>query len=172
MREAIEETERIIDDYLEGIKKYRNNTFFEYDKVYATATENIDGYLNLVDFEGKNNALTILASGDQTFSLASKGIKNITTFDINKLTEYYALGLKKAAIEAFSYEEFLAYFKRLFDINIGLDELTDMVKYLLSYMDYEYKIYWETIIDYNYNRQKGIYQVTNLFRIKTFFKKF
>lgn len=165
MDEAINETKKMIDNYLEGKKRFRKNTFYFYDKVYATTTENIEGYLSLVDFQGKSDALTILASGDQTFSLASKGIKNITTFDINNLTKYYALGLKRAAIDAFGYHEFLDYFKKLFDLNISLDELNDRVKYLLKYMDYEYKTYWENVIDYNYQRQKYLLEKTNLFKI-------
>ena len=123
MKEAIEATEKMIDAYIMGKKRRKINTFGEYDKVYATTTENIDAYLKLAEFSGKNEALSVLASGDQAFSLASKGIKNITTFDINKLTEYYALGLKRSAILTYGYNEFLSYFKNLFDLNINLDEL-------------------------------------------------
>lgn len=71
-------------------------SFSEYHKSYYWTNENIKGYLDKVDFEGKDNALAVLASGDHIFNLVEKGISNIDTFDTNKLTEYYALGFKKS----------------------------------------------------------------------------
>ena len=70
-----------------------------YSKVYLWTNENIDAYLNIVDISSKENALSVLASGDQTFNLITKGIMNIDTFDTNKLTEYFALGLSFNALK-------------------------------------------------------------------------
>ena len=165
MKQDVEITKIMILNYLKGYKRKNTGSFREYDKIYATTTENIDAYLNLSNFKDKDSALTVLASGDQAFSLASLGIKNITTFDINKLTEYYALGLKKSAILAFNYQEFLNYFNTLFSPNITLEKLSDMIKYLLPYMDLEYKLYWQEIIDYNYKLQKNRDNQVNLFHI-------
>ncbi len=165
MSEAIEATKDMIMKYLLGRKRYRIDSFLEYDKVYGTTTENIEGYLKLCDFKDKERAITVLASGDQTFSLAARGIKDIITFDINKLTEYYALGLKRAAIQAFSYEEFISYFEVLFSDDTSLIELTDMVKFLLPYMDKEYREYWREVIEFNFKEQEYQYKTINLFRM-------
>ncbi len=83
---------------LEGVKKIVSGEtssggfFGEYDKFYPYTNECISGYLRFVDFIKKNSALSVLSSGDHVFSLISHGINNVDTFDINRLTEYYALG--------------------------------------------------------------------------------
>lgn len=73
--------------------------------VYLWTNENVRGYQNL--FEGKKNVLSVLSSGDQIFNMLLKGVIKIDTFDNNGLTEYFTLGLKKAMILKYSYEEFL-----------------------------------------------------------------
>ena len=66
-----------------------------------------------LDFKDKKKALSVLASGDHVFNLIYYGILNIDTFDTNRLTEYYALGLKRAALLAFTYEEYLLFNQKL-----------------------------------------------------------
>ena len=165
MEDAVLATKQILDLYFKGLKIRSIDIFKEYDKVYATTTENINGYLSKFDFTNKTDALTVLASGDQAFSLASLGISNITTFDINKLTEYYALGLKRSAIWAFTYKEYLTYFQVLFDPNTSLKTLTDMIRHLFPYMEPKYKTYWQQITDYNYKLQLYRKNPINLFHI-------
>ena len=94
---AIEEAKKIINMF--GTKNYNNSNLFDgYQRVYFQTNENIEGYLGLEDLSHKENALCIAGSGDHAFSLISKGINDIQLFDINKLTEYMIMGLKKAII--------------------------------------------------------------------------
>ena len=105
--------------------------------VYLWTNENVRGYQNL--FEGKKNVLSVLSSGDQIFNMLLKGVIKIDTFDNNGLTEYFTLGLKKAMILKYSYEEFLIKTKKMCSSHdnpaMSLDELSVFVKELLPYME-------------------------------------
>lgn len=140
-------------------------SFSEYHKSYYWTNENIKGYLDKVDFEGKDNALSVLASGDHIFNLVEKGITNIDTFDTNKLTEYYALGFKNAMILKYSYEEFIQYMQIISSDNISLEYLTELLLSLLPYMDKKYRVFWREIIEYNYKIQKEMGTNLNLFQM-------
>jgi len=99
MERAIEGAKKLIETQVRGLQTDGNFAKFrEFGKNYFWTNENIAGYLDLVDFEGKINALSVLASGDQAFNLVTNGIMDIDTFDINALSEYIALGLNRAAI--------------------------------------------------------------------------
>lgn len=140
-------------------------SFSEYHKSYYWTNENIKGYLDKVNFEGKDSALSVLASGDHVFNLVEKGIANIDTFDTNKLTEYYALGFKKAMILKYSYEEFLQYMQIICNDNTSLEYLTELMLDLLPYMDKKYRVFWREIIEYNYKIQKEMGTNLNLFQM-------
>ena len=71
--------------------------------LYFQSNENIDYYLNMIDLGNRENALTVAGSGDHIFNLVANGITEVDSFDINYLTEYLALGLKKAMIVKYSY---------------------------------------------------------------------
>lgn len=79
--------------------------FSIYSKGYFVTTECIKEYLTNEEFN-KGRALTVLASGDQVFNLAFKGVRTIDAFDINKL-QYYVYHLRKAMIKNLSLKEFL-----------------------------------------------------------------
>lgn len=139
--------------------------FSKYQKVYASTNENINGYMKKLDFKDKTSTLAVMASGDHAFNTAFYGIKDIDTFDTNVLTQYYALGIKRSAILAFSYKEYLLFLNKILDENISLEELTEIIKSLLSYMDYEFKLYWEEVLSYNYLVQKDSKNPLNLFHM-------
>jgi len=82
----------------------------QFASIYPFTTENIKGYLDLIDVSNKN-VLTVGASGDQTLNLLAKGAKSVDYFDINPFTQMY-FNLKCAAIKAISLEEYLEFFSR------------------------------------------------------------
>ena len=99
LAKAIKEVEKMIDINMFGTKNYDSSNLFDgFQRVYFQANENIDDYLKLTDYSTKETALCVAGSGDQAFSLISKGIRKVELFDINKLTEYMIIGLKKAII--------------------------------------------------------------------------
>ena len=131
-----------------------NEDFSKYQKGYYWTNENIDYYLGLVNLKEKNNALVVASTGDHAFNLVTKGVYDIDTFDINRLTEYLVLGLKRAMIEVYNYYEFLAVQNFIADPEISLEELTDLISGLTYHMDKKYRIFWREIIEYNYKIQK------------------
>lgn len=146
-------------------RKIEQVTLGEYKKVYRETNENIDGYMNLIDFQGKEHALTVLSSGDHVFNLLYHGILNIDTFDTNPLTEYYALGLKRSAILALNYKEYLKFMKKLVSSSTSIDELYLLITSLFPYMCEKYRYFWQTILDYNYHLQKRMRKPLNLFQM-------
>ena len=131
-----------------------------YKPVYTFTNENIDGYMSKLNFNNKFSALSVLSSGDHVFNAILHGIKNIDTFDINKLTEYYALGLKRSAILKFNYQEFIDFMNKLTNHNTNIDEINDLISLIIPIMDNKYKIYFKEIIDYIYklsNNQNNLF---------------
>lgn len=113
MNEAINATQKMIETQVDAQRILRTGIpFSEYQRVYKDTNENIDGYMRLMDLEGKRNALTVLASGDHAFNLVYHGILDIETFDTNRLTEYYSLGLKRAAILKYDYYSYLCFMQK------------------------------------------------------------
>jgi len=166
MNEAILATKTIIDNQVNMGKCYNFGIpFSKYQKVYAATNENINGYMNLLDFTGKSNALSVMASGDHSFNLLLNGIYEIDTFDSNVLTEYYALGIKRAAILAYDYKGYLGFFNKILLKDTNLNELTELISNLLPYMEEIHKIYWQEIIEYNFKLQKNNKNSLNLFEM-------
>ncbi len=79
---------------------------------------------------------------------------DIETFDTNRLTEYYSLGLKRAAILKYDYYSYLCFMRKIVDRKTSLEELTELVKGLFSFMDSKMCLYWQGVIEYNYKIQK------------------
>lgn len=150
--EAIEEVKKMILNQYNGKGSY--NKFDGFNKVYYQSNEYIEGYLKNFQFSNNDKALSIAGSGDHAFSLIYHSINNIQLFDINKLTEYFILGLKRAMILKYDYYEYININKKLIDSNISLEEQSEILLGLLPFMEKEYKIFWQNIIDFNYKLQK------------------
>lgn len=108
-----------VDDILKSNKKLSIN-FGEFSKIYLMTTENIKGFLEHYNLHDKE-VLTVAGSGDQMLNAYLLGAKNVTCFDINPLA-FYQVKLKKAAVDALSYQEFLNFFftefNKIFDRNL------------------------------------------------------
>lgn len=81
--------------------------FSKYSTIYPDTTENLS-YLEQIDVKNKE-ALTVTGSFDQCLNLACLGAKKIHNIDTNVLSVFYA-GFKYAALQAFSYQEYLTFF--------------------------------------------------------------
>ena len=156
MEKCIEETKKLIDTQVNNGKiSVTGHAFSGYQKVYFSTNENINAYLKLVNFSKKNNALSVLASGDHTFNLITKGILEIDTFDTNKLTEYYVLGLKRALIIKHDYKTYNDILSLLTNPETSNEVISSIIYDLLPLMDYKYRIFWNEIVDYNNKLQKN-----------------
>lgn len=166
MNEDIKATQMMIERQVENGKIFSFGIpFSEYQKVYAETNENIKGYMSQLNFEGKTSTLSVMASGDHIFNAAFYGIKDIDTFDTNKLTEYYVLGIKRSAILAFDYSQFSLFISKIIDEKTSLEELTELIKLIIPYMDKKHSNYWEGIISFNYHLQHKVSNQLNLFQM-------
>lgn len=128
--------------------------YIKHSKFHLTTNENIGAYLKTLSKDSKS-ALSILSSGDHVFNLIHKGILSIDAFDSNRLTEYYALGVKRAMIEKYDYEEFIITLQKFYSQETSLTEITEILSGLLNYMDEPYRGFWRKLIEYNYKKQKN-----------------
>lgn len=137
--------------------------FSKYSKGYLWTNENIKEYINKKYISEYNSALSVTASGDHLFNLILNNVLNIDTFDTNTLTEYNVLGLKKALIEKFKYNDFLTICELIANNILTLEETTYLIKDLLPLMDKKYRKYWQNISEYNYQLQKNNDEYLDLF---------
>lgn len=137
--------------------------FSKYSKGYLWTNENIKEYINKKYISEYNSALSVTASGDHLFNLILNNVLNIDTFDTNTLTEYNVLGLKKALIEKFKYNDFLTICELIANNMLTLEETTYLIKDLLPLMDKKYRKYWQKISEYNYQLQKNNDECLDLF---------
>ena len=137
--------------------------FSKYSKGYLWTNENIKEYINKKYISEYNSALSVTASGDHLFNLILHNVLNIDTFDTNTLTEYNVLGLKKALIEKFKYNDFLTICELIANNMLTLEETTYLIKDLLPLMDKKYRKYWQKISEYNYQLQKNNDECLDLF---------
>lgn len=123
---------------IEGIEFYNPN----YSFVYLFSNENIKGFTNKISFNN-NKILTVCSSGDQAFNLIYNGAKEVDLFDINIFTKYYFY-LKKAAIEALTYQKFLDFFfTKIFNNDpFNFDDYLDIRNFI---DDLEIRSFWDYI---------------------------
>lgn len=119
-------------------------SFDEYSAAYFATTENIDSYLSREPFN-KNRALSVLASGDQVFSLIHSGVKEIDAFDINRLT-YYVYHLKRAMLKGLPYDIYLKTCY-LFCFLSYFDEVKEIINKLKSYMPEDVYAYYRELLE-------------------------
>ena len=135
--------------------------YTKYSRFHLSTNENIGAYLKELP-AGANSALSILSSGDHVFNLINNGVLSIDAFDNNRLTEYYALGIKRAMIAKYTYEEYISVLQKFYNPDISLVEITEIIMDLLDYMDEPYRTFWENLANYNYKSQKNSDKPLNL----------
>ncbi|MBQ9834443.1 MAG: class I SAM-dependent methyltransferase [Bacilli bacterium] len=140
--------EEAIELYLSAYQKkdFVNDDYVEYAGYYRITNEPFSKFLAKANFSNTSKTLSVLSSGDQVFEMVRKGIKKIDTFDINRMTEYFALGFKKRAIECLSYEQFLSLNKYDRIVTKHNNENLEIEKYVIENMEEEYKWFWQELI--------------------------
>ncbi|MBQ4584280.1 MAG: hypothetical protein IJA94_05290 [Bacilli bacterium] len=139
-------------DIEEVIKKYCSSRslkaigydYSEYGRSYHFTNEHLIELYNQIDFTNYHTALSVLSSGDHVFNMIYNGMEQVDTFDSSRLTEYYALGIKKTAIEQLNYQEFLTLFSNSLLRN---DNELALEKYVLSCTPKEYKFFWGSFLE-------------------------
>ncbi len=157
-KKDLEQTIKLYDDLQSDY--YLGIDFEEYSKIYSFTNEYLANMFLQMNLACKKNALTVLSSGDHAFNLIYMGIEDIDTFDSNRLTEYYALGLKKTAIQCLNYNEFM----KLFSGEMERRQI-EMLNYVIKNMEPEYRNFFESLIAYFKKYSFGF--VVSLFRTDT-----
>ncbi len=122
----------------------KNESFKEFSPCYLYSNENLRAYYPYFSIKD-NNVLTVCGSGDQVLSAVLYGAKEVDTFDSNKLT-LYSLMLKKAAIKALSFEEFV----KFYDIDVLQSKrLSYFYKVLENIDDEEIQLFFSKIFKDN-----------------------
>lgn len=131
----------IHDDYV-----YSNGFY----RLYTFTTENVSGYMKYFDFKDKS-LLTVGSSFDQCLNAFYYGARDITLYDINIFSKYYAY-FKIAAIICLDYKEF-----QLFFFKHGLTEYYnkimfskdtfEKIKSTLRILDYESFLFFDELYD-------------------------
>jgi len=166
LSDAILNTKKIIHSRIKDKNDILSSKKFNgYERAYFTTNELIAEYLELVELNSEMNALSVTSSGDHMFNLITKGILNIDTFDINKLTEYLAFGLKTAMIIKYNYEEYINALKILNHKYSDFGETSSIISDLIPLMDKKYRIFWKKILDYSYKIQKRNNTSINIMQI-------
>ncbi|MBQ9834439.1 MAG: DUF3419 family protein [Bacilli bacterium] len=147
--------ENAINLYVNKFEKSSPSNFDEYSPYYIFTNEPLQQLIDLIDLSTYKKCLSVLSGGDIAFSLINAGFKQVDTFDINRLTEYFVLGFKKRAIELLSYEQFLELFNydfhALFNNQFGTNQTLE--NYVISNLDKDYKNFW---MEYKYGlKEKG-----------------
>ncbi len=88
-----------------------------FDSIYPFTTENIAGYMKDLDLTGKK-CITVTGSADHILNIVARGGLDVTTFDINSLTEKY-MDLKLAALKQLDFKDFVNFL--LYDSKISFD---------------------------------------------------
>jgi len=121
----------------------------EFSRLYTFTTENISGYIDYFDFDNKS-LLTVGSSGDQVLNAFYSGARDITLFDINGYTKYYAY-LKISAIISLSYKEFILFFFKYVDSPFERNkymfskQLFNKMKDTLRILDYESYLFFDEL---------------------------
>lgn len=131
-------------------RKHDDTSFSKFSPSFVFTTENISGYLNQLDVEGKD-LLVPCASGDHSFEALIKGASSIDMFDINAYA-YHVMQLKVAAIKTLSQEDFFNFFlknsserKNTYDIfnkEVYLNKIrTELPTHSRNFWDQIYKLF-------------------------------
>lgn len=139
-------------DIIEVIKKYCSSRslkaigydYSEYGRAYYFTNEHLAELYDQINFSNYHTSLCVLSSGDHALNMVFKGIEQVDTFDSSRLTEYYALGIKKTAIEVLKYHEFLTLFSNTLFRN---ENQLALEKYVLSCTSEEYQSFWKSFLE-------------------------
>lgn len=149
---------------IELYKELRKNKgagqhFTEYSRFYIFTNEDLANIFMQMDLRNVNSALCPTASGDHALNLAYFGVKEIDTFDCNRVAEYYAK-FKEVAVASLSYE----YYQRMMLYTYVLNNKLIQKEVIASLPDV-YRKFWEEVL-YVVNDIKkdnrGIFELTRL----------
>lgn len=120
-----------------------SHRFCEYGPVFSNTCENLSEVENILNYNNKS-VLVPLSSGDQYLFSIYKNASKVTTYDINKLTKYYA-NLKIACIKKM--ENLNDYLKFLITDKYNLfDSKKELIYKVLDNLDKDDLYFWKNYL--------------------------
>ena len=121
----------------------KDQMFHTYSPIYVKSNERIEAYTNY--FKDKENALTVISSGDQILNMIYNDTKQIDAFDISTFTQYYMF-LKLSAVKGLSLKEYLDFF---YKINKDSEIYDDLYYYKIrQYLSDYVKEFWDDLFNF------------------------
>lgn len=133
--------------------------FTEYARFYKYTNEDLATILMQMDLRNTSSALCPTASGDHALNLAYFGVKDIDTFDCNRVTEYYAK-FKEMAVLCLTYE----WFQKMM-LNTRASKNHEIEMEVIRSLPEVYRKYWEEVmyvINDTKKENKGVFELTRL----------
>ena len=123
----------------------KNNSLFT--SIYPFTTENIKGYLDLLDIENKD-VLTVGASADHILNLLLRNPKSIDYFDINPFTSYY-VDLKITSKNYLKRKDYFKYFCNIYPNSYNEDKFNiNLYDKFRNNLENDSKIFWDSLYSY------------------------
>ncbi|MGV8086497.1 MAG: DUF3419 family protein [Candidatus Woesearchaeota archaeon] len=138
---------------LSNFEDKSNEKYSTFASIYPFTTENLAGYLPLLDLKNKS-VLTIGGSGDQIINASFFGSNSICAFDINRLAELYS-ELKFSALEKLSFSEY----KDFLLSNQGANDKAmnfEVYSELREDMSLSARIFFDKMFEHNENNGKEL----------------
>lgn len=143
LEKAIIETKKLMTEEDNDFKP-----FTQYSPFYFHTNENLKKCLENLDFN-KERALSVMASGDQTFNFIYLGVKQIDTFDVNVLT-YFVYHLRRAIFLTYGFER-SSEIEDLFWFSFtNPKKLLEILITLRPFMSDDVYAFFEEVLNYNY----------------------
>lgn len=120
----------------------KQETFHETSIIYKSTNERPVSYQHYI--KGKQDILSVIASGDQIINAMLEEPKSITGFDISTFPKYF-LYLKLAGILSLTKEEYIDFFFETPDTSERYDDLYDRIRENLSE---DNKEFWDSLFNY------------------------
>ena len=125
-------------DIKNAINIIKTNKLFvdRFQKIYPFATENVYGCFSNYNFKDKE-CLTVLGSSSQMLYMYLNGAKEVTTFDINRLSVYYYYFIKAFLLSKINKEDLISIFT--------VKSNKRIISKIIRKLDGDAYIFWKTL---------------------------
>ena len=139
LKQDIITAQQIVSGHTSNLKE---DAFHNTSIIYKSTNERPINYQH--HLKGKNNILSVIASGDQIINAILENPTCITGFDISAFPKYF-LYLKLAAIQTLSKETYLDFFFESPDTSERYDDIYDLIR---KHLSTDNKEFWDSLFNF------------------------
>lgn len=138
--------DRDIQEVYNRVIRSNPEPFSEYSYFYWETSESLLELFVKLDLSMYQNALSVLSSGDHVFNIIHQGIKKVDTFDSNRITQYFVLEFKKAAIQCLTFEQYRQFFSMPAECISLPNKYFEYQDFILSNTEPKYQKFWKEMM--------------------------